>query len=217
MGRLLREMDKVETVLMNRKSLDQALDASDIVTEFVLRTTGARLGASVAAGPSTLVAASAGSSLVRNMFDKMPKFMIRQILEEASENPQFMATLLKKGTTVQEKATIARSLHGYLAAAGLNYYAPDEGSVVEKKQAPVVSTTGPTARDMLQNLQPPELRKPAPQAPATRSGPTQAKPGAPVKNQASAATPNNAAAMFQALFPNDTIGNVIQQQKQMPQ
>ena len=217
MGRLLREMDKVETVLMNRKSLDQALDASDIVTEFVLRTTGARLGASVAAGPSTLVAASAGSSLVRNMFDKMPKFMIRQILEEASENPQFMATLLKKGTTVQEKATIARSLHGYLAAAGLNYYAPDEGSVVEKKQAPVVSTAGPTARDMLQNLQPPELRKPAPQAPATRSNPTQAKPGAPVKNQASATTPNNAAAMFQALFPNDTIGNVIQQQKQMPQ
>jgi hypothetical protein len=213
MGRILREMDRVETALINRKSLDEALDASDIVTEFVLRTTGARLGAAASAGPSTLVAASAGSKLVRNMFDKMPKFMIRQILEEASENPQMMAELLKKGKNVQEKATIARSLHGYLAAAGLNYFSPDEESVVQKKPASAVDT-GPTARQMLQNLQPPELRKPQPAAPSTRSTATQAKPGAPVKSQAPAAGQNNAASMFQALFPNDTLGNIIQQQKQ---
>lgn len=211
LARILGEMDRVETALVNKKSLDAALDASDIVTEFVLRTTGARIGASVAAGPSTLVAASAGSQAVRNIFDKMPKFMIRQILEEASENPQMMAALLRKGKTTQDKVTIARQLHGYLGAAGLNYLdmEGDQPSVVVKQQPPSVPP-GTTARQMLQqttqmpSAQPPQsVVKKQPPAPASRGFNVQQSGGGGAP--ASSPPSGNAMEMYQRLFPNDKI------------
>jgi hypothetical protein len=70
----------------------------------------------------------------------------------------------------------------------------------------------PTAREMMQNL-----NKQQPPAPATR-GTTPAQPLKPAfPNTAPPKTGGNAAQMYQALFPNDTLGNIIQQQKQMPQ
>lgn len=212
--RILGEMDRVETALVNKKSLDAALDASDIVTEFVLRTTGARIGASVSAGPSTLVAASAGSQAVRNIFDKMPKFMIRQILEEASENPQMMAALLRKGKTNAEKVTIARQLHGYLGAAGLNYLDQDEErpSVVVKPTPPT-TPPGTTARQMFNQAnqlptapqQPQPVVKRQPPAPASRGFNLQQPTGGAPAPASSAPTGGNAMEMYQRLFPNDKI------------
>jgi hypothetical protein len=67
----------------------------------------------------------------------------------------------------------------------------------------------PTAREMMQNL-----NKQQPAAPATR-GTAPAQPLKPVfPNTAPPKTGQNAAQMYQALFPNDTLGNIIQQQKQ---
>lgn len=210
--RILNEMDRVETSLVNRKSLDAALDASDIVTEFVLRTTGARIGASVSAGPSTLVAASAGSQAVRNIFDKMPKIMIRSILEEASTNPQLMATLLKKGKTTQDKVTLARQLHGYLGAAGLNYLDQDEErpSVVVKPTPPT-TPPGNTARQMFNQANqlptPPQpvVKKQQPPAPPSRGFNLQQPTGGAPAPAAGAPTGGNAMEMYQRLFPNDKI------------
>jgi hypothetical protein len=70
----------------------------------------------------------------------------------------------------------------------------------------------PTAREMMQNM-----NKQQPPAPPTR-GP-QIIPAAPERNKLPPQAPRsgNAAQMYQALFPNDTLGNIIQQQKQMPQ
>jgi hypothetical protein len=69
----------------------------------------------------------------------------------------------------------------------------------------------PTAREMMQNM-----NKQQPPAPPTR-GP-QIIPAAPERNKLPPQAPRsgNAAQMYQALFPNDTLGNIIQQQ-QMPQ
>jgi hypothetical protein len=215
LSRLLGEMDRVEMALVNKKSLDAALDASDIVTEFVLRTTGARIGASVAAGPSTLVAASAGSQAVRNIFDKMPKFMIRQILEEASENPQMMAALLRKGKTSGEKTTIARQLHGYLGAAGLNYLDMEEDRPpsVAMRQTPPPVAPGATARQMLEQAN--QVGRPAPAAPSSVVMKKPAPPaptsrgvgGAPVQGSAKPAAAPGTSAMetYQKLFPDDKI------------
>lgn len=212
--RILGEMDRVETALVNNKALDSALDASDIVTEFVLRTTGARIGASVSAGPSTLVAASAGSQAIRNIFDKMPKIMIRGILEEASANPQMMAALLKKGKTTQDKVTLARQLHGYLGAAGLNYLEQDEErpSVV-MKPTPPTTPPGTTARQMFNQTnqlptapqQPQPVVKKQPPAPASRGFNLQQPTGGAPAPAAGAPTGGNAMEMYQRLFPNDKI------------
>jgi hypothetical protein len=67
----------------------------------------------------------------------------------------------------------------------------------------------PTAKEMMQNI-----NKQQPAAPATR-GVAPAQPLKPVfPNTAPPKTGGNAAQMYQALFPNDTLGNIIQQQKQ---
>ena len=78
--------------------------------------------------------------------------------------------------------------------------------------APAPVPAQPTAKEMMQNL-----NKQQPAAPATR-GTTPAQPLKPVfPSTAPPKTGGNAAQMYQALFPNDTLGNIIQQQKQMPQ
>jgi hypothetical protein len=78
--------------------------------------------------------------------------------------------------------------------------------------APAPAPAQPTAKEMMQNL-----NKQQPAAPATR-GTTPAQPLKPVfPSTAPPKTGGNAAQMYQALFPNDTLGNIIQQQKQMPQ
>jgi hypothetical protein len=89
----------------------------------------------------------------------------------------------------------------------------------EPLMAPVAPPTPaapaqPTAKEMMQ-----KMNKQQPPAPPTRGG-QQIIPAAPERNKLppqSTAPKGNAAQMYQALFPNDTLGNIIQQQKQMPQ
>jgi hypothetical protein len=96
------------------------------------------------------------------------------------------------------------------ASEELQEPAPQEPPMAAPAPAPVPAQ--PTAKEMMQNL-----NKQQPAAPATR-GTTPAQPLKPVfPNSAPPKTGGNAAQMYQALFPNDTLGNIIQQQKQMPQ
>jgi hypothetical protein len=90
--------------------------------------------------------------------------------------------------------------------------APQEAPAAPTPAAPPAAPAPapqPTAREMMQNL-----NKQQPAAPATRgTAPLQPlKPAFP--NTAPPKTGQNAAQMYQALFPNDTLGNIIQQQKQ---
>lgn len=97
---------------------------------------------------------------------------------------------------------------------GLSEELQEEPQTAAPAPAPVATPAPapqPTAREMMQNL-----NKQAPVAPPTRgTAPVQPlKPAFP--NTAPPKTGGNAAQMYQALFPNDTLGNIIQQQKQMP-
>jgi len=79
--------------------------------------------------------------------------------------------------------------------------------------APQAPSGQPKASQMME-----QFKKTQPPAPPTR-GP-QIIPAAPERNKLPTQAPKtggNAAQMYQALFPNDTLGNIIQQQKQMPQ
>jgi hypothetical protein len=90
--------------------------------------------------------------------------------------------------------------------------APQEPPMAAPAPAPASAPAQPTAKEMMQNL-----KKQQPAAPATR-GTAPAQPLKPVfPSTAPPKTGGNAAQMYQALFPNDTLGNIIQQQKQMPQ
>ena len=77
------------------------------------------------------------------------------------------------------------------------------------QQAPAPAPQGNAAQMMQQ------FKKTQPPAPPTRGN---IIPAPPARNQLPAQPQtSNAAQMYQALFPNDTLGNLIQQKQQMPQ
>jgi hypothetical protein len=154
--RITEPMLRVEQALADRQLMAGVIHGADAATELALRVVGAKLGSTLhGQGPGSLVAASRGSSYMREMFDKSPMMMVRGIIEEATKDPQMMALLLRKGVTEGEKLRLARQMHAYLTAAGLNYERftepppeptvqapPVQRSVTPRRQPATVSTRG---------------------------------------------------------------------------
>jgi hypothetical protein len=98
--RLMLPMMRVEKAMGNKNELNKVLDGAGAVEELAMRIVGANIGTSVSGGgPGSLIAASAGSKYVREIFDKMPNFMVRSTIEKALQDPQMMAALLRRGVT----------------------------------------------------------------------------------------------------------------------
>jgi hypothetical protein len=98
------------------------------------------------------------------------------------------------------------------ASEALQEPAPQEPPMATPVAPPAPAAPAqPTAKEMMQNI-----NKQQPSAPATR-GTVPAQPLKPVfPTTAPKAGGGNAAQMYQALFPNDTLGNLIQQKQAMP-
>lgn len=236
--RLIQPMERVEAALKNNQLMDEVMQGGDAVTELALRVIGSRIGGAVSSGgPGSLIAASAGSKYMRNIFQKTPTLFIRGIIEEATKDPQLMAQLLRRGVTEEEKFKLARGLHNYLVTAGLNYVGFDESSAPPQRKGTYFDVPMPDFTTPPTNLNPRQtapgspfrsdarnmLRK-LPPAPATRGGipgmsPKVQGPGAmpPVAGAGQGGAPATASrAAFQALFPMDTISSLMNQE-QSPQ
>jgi len=241
---LINPMVKIETAVKNNIPLDDVIQGADAVTELALRVIGARIGTAASpGGPGSLIAASAGSKAVRQIFDNLPNATVRQILENAVKDPEAMAILLEKGRTQKQQADTANRLLNYLGSMGvsvgktaitpaLNYIAPEEprpsqlppfarGPVpagmkrlyydVSKEnnlQVPPFTPEGQAARQL--RLLPRDKRIP-PKAPSTRGVPglTDQAPKPPGAGGSGAPTNANARAMFQSLFPFDTVTPMV--------
>jgi hypothetical protein len=196
---IIRPMEKVEKAMGTKQMMDEVVQGADAVTELAMRVVGARIGtAASGGGPGALIAASAGSKAVRNIFDKMPTMMIRGIIEQATQDPQMMAMLLKKGVTEGQRIQMARQLHGYLGAAGLNYAEFEEPP--PEQQAP--ARPGPSQSQLMLKRMPP-----APQTRGTPGLTPVAPPAAPAPGPQSAAPqpPSQSRQMLSALFPEDRL------------
>lgn len=135
--RIIDPMLNVEKAVGDRRLLEGVIQGADAATELALRVVGARIGTSVSSGgPGSLIAASAGSKYMRQIFDKSPMLMVRGIIEEATKDPQMMALLLRKGVTEGDKLRLAQQMHSYLGAAGLNYERFEEPAPEPTVQAP---------------------------------------------------------------------------------
>jgi hypothetical protein len=152
-----------------------------------------------------MVAASAGSKYLRDMVQKMPKVFVKQIIQDATQDPELMARLLAQPKTQVERFRMARSLHSYLAAAGLNYATFDEKEPQEPRP------TAPGASQMLRALPP---------APPTIGvpgiGPKPQGPGGPPKPGGPSPGPQSGV-NFQSLFPFDSISPMLAARQQQPQ
>ena len=91
-----------------------------MLSNFLQRVVGANIGGALGQGSGApLVAAGAGSKLVRNFFDKLPAAKVTEILKEAANNPALMANLLEKPTSIQKQRELLRQLNGFLVNAGI--------------------------------------------------------------------------------------------------
>jgi len=213
--RLINPMVKIETAVKNNIPLDDVIQGADAVTDLALRVIGARVGTAASpGGPGSLIAASAGSKAVRQIFDNLPNATVRQILENAVKDPEAMAILLEKGRTQKQQIDIANRLLNYLGSMGvsvgktavtpaLNYVAPEEPRPAQLRETPQPPFTpeGQAARQLRQ----------MPKAPNTRGVPglTDNAPKPPGAGGSGAPTNANARSMFQSLFPFDSVSPMV--------
>ena len=104
---------------------DSGTGVVDPLTDFLLRIQGAKLGSfASAAGPAEghgLVAAQAGSSYVRKLFNRLGVESTQKVLIDAAMDNDFMAMLLTKPATQQEGFQLGRQIHAYLLNAGYRF------------------------------------------------------------------------------------------------
>lgn len=215
--KLLTPMIRIETAIKNNIPYEDVIQGADAVTDLGLRVVGAKIGtaasSAVGGGGQSLVAAAAGSKAIRQIFDSLPNATVRAILENAVKDPQAMAILLQKGRTDREKMDIANEVINLLGSLGvsvgkgavtpaLNYIETDEPRP-PMPRAPA----GPPASQQLRRLPP---------APGTRGVPGfgQQSSAAPAGGGGAPATDSRA--MFQQLFPFDSISAMAAQAAPQP-
>jgi hypothetical protein len=200
--RITDSMDRVQLAMKNRVLMDELVQDASALDDLVMRLIGVNLAEMVKpSGPGSLVIAGAGSQAMRNLLGKMPNMMVRGVMEEASKDPQLMAQLLKRGTSEGEKFRLARQLHGYMGAAGLNYATFDE-------PPPQQEQTSPTASQMIRKLPPaPPTRGVPGMSLGQQPKPQGAPPAGPTPGPQSAA-PGTSRQMLSQLFPFDTISGM---------
>ena len=229
--RLVEPMSRIETAMKNGIPINNLIPAADAVTELGLRVAGSEAGQAIAStvgGGNSLIAASAGSKAVRQIFDSLPNATIRQVLENASKDPEMMALLLEKGKTAKQQADIYNKILDKLGAMGvsvgktavtpaLNYYSPEEprpsgiGSYVDQsgQRKPITAPFTPEGQAARQ------LRR-LPPAPGTRGVPNLGKQSSAAPAGGGGAPATDSRAMFQQLFPFDTIGAMAAQPAPQP-
>jgi hypothetical protein len=197
--RLVDPMLRIEQSMGDRKLLEGVIEGADAATELALRVVGSKIGTTVSGGgPASLIAASAGSKYMRQIFDKSPMIMVRGIIEEATKDPKMMALLLRKGTTEAEKLSIARSLNAYLGVAGLNYNRFEEPATPPDQQRVDTSAIRPTQQSVTRRPLPTTVQSRG--IPGVNLGGQQQQGGSPA---APPPTDTNSRQMLQRLFPFD--------------
>jgi len=118
---IINRANRLTNALRTPAGTNQLVDDPDALTDFLTRTVGANIGAK-AGGSSgaTIVAASAGSRLMRKYFEKLPANKVQEVLVEAAQNPKFMAMLLEKPTTAQQARVLSNQINAFLFSAGIS-------------------------------------------------------------------------------------------------
>jgi hypothetical protein len=208
--RLIIPMMRVEKAMGNKNELNKILDGAGAVEELAMRIVGANIGTTASGGgPGSLIAASAGSKYIREIFDKMPNFMVRSTIEKAVQDPQMMAALLRRGRDKKQESTYAADLAQMLGRTLATRIPAPLGIYMEDVPKANLIQTGP-----------PRFAPPVRKLPPTV--PSKGVPGLLDKKQGSAAPPapgaqsSSSRAMFQSLFPNDAISPMLASQEGAP-
>jgi len=138
---------QVDALLKRVDEIAEALDAGDVAAsafddpsaafDFILRTSGAALGAQVSkilhgGSGSSLIAAHAGSQTMRNVFERLPQGRTRAFLAEALRNPELLASMLERPVSQKDALRLTKTIHGYILQTAL----PGGEQVEQETQGP---------------------------------------------------------------------------------
>jgi hypothetical protein len=216
----LTEMVRLEAMDAAGTIGDLAKDAGPML-DFYLRISGSALGARAqqlipgGGGAGSLIAASAGSKAMRNIFNKVPESMKLDVMSDLMENPELLAAMMRKPRNDREKLRIAQRVEKLLIGSGFipaRRAAPQvlkaeevEDLVVEEDEEPTsvgpVSSVAPTAIPT-----PP----PVPAQPVAQPTTTLASVSPPPPPQAPSGPVDRT--RYAAMFPNDPASALIRQQ-----
>jgi len=209
----LKELLKIETADAAGNLGNMTKNASALV-DFYLRITGSALGTRAqkllpgGGGSGELIAAGAGSKMMRQLFQDMPRLARDDVIAEMMENPTFLAEMLEMPQVDRDMLRISKTLQNFFEDLGF--------TPVRRVTSSVVRETGDEINEELTVEQP--VAKPPPVIPpvsdaspsmnAVRGGPqpvAQATPPASPPAQADPQTRQR----YAALFPNDPTSAMI--------
>ena len=208
---MLQEMMRFEVAQVNG-TIDDIVEQAGPLLDFYLRVTGSNLGAKASGilggGGGDLIARSAGSKIMRQAFEDVPEAFQVDVMTKMMQDPEFLATMLRRGVTEREKLNIANR------AANMVY---------DFIGRPVRRVTPSVGRETMED----EVERPTPEPQASVQAPQQnlmaqqfarptptviqPRPAAPVVQPAPQPAPPQGAANPQqrqqlaAMFPNDPI------------
>lgn len=124
---LLDKADNIVSARTGRADLVQQAEQMDGLTELILRIQGAKMGTALSGGGPMqghgLIAAQAGSSYVRKLFQELDVGSTEKVLIEAVENPEFMAKLLETPATGAAALDLGMQIHAWLIQSGFRFSA----------------------------------------------------------------------------------------------
>lgn len=212
--RILDPMIRIEKGLEANVPIKNFMTGASAAEDLALRFLGTRIGKAI--DPNSLLMSSAGSKYVRQTFDQMPMLEMRLVLERATQNPQMMADMLKRGRTQRESLELAKKMRSYLLTSGLTAAAPEPP---EEEMFPATPGIAPRSEGPLFMGRAAQALRQLPPAPNTRGVPgmgQQGQAGAQDGGGAPAGAPSQSRAMLQSLFPFDTISAMAAQPPQAP-
>jgi hypothetical protein len=119
---ILRNAERIERSLASKAKMASVVGDPDALFDLVVRAVGANIGGASVLGQASgapIVLAGAGSRMARNLFEKVPRTRVLDVLQEAAQNPKFMATLLEKPMSPARAKALERQINAFLIQAGL--------------------------------------------------------------------------------------------------
>jgi hypothetical protein len=128
--RMINRGIEIEDAVKAGRPVSKIVEDADMFTDLVVRLVSVRLVSDVnplaAQGPGRLIQAQAASGFGRKLLEKIPQTRVKDVIIEASENPRFMAALLRKPKSLKQARHIERQINSGLLSAGIIAATPEE-------------------------------------------------------------------------------------------
>lgn len=120
-GMLFNEASRIEYAVNGGVPVSSVVDSASAIAELGLSVIGSDVGSKLAkvSGGHGLIMARAGINYVKHFWERAPTLKLKQVLVEASKNPQLTAALLEKPYTPAEQLNLITRLNLLLIQAGL--------------------------------------------------------------------------------------------------